>query len=184
MSDTVLETARLVLRRWRRSDIAEAAKIYAKPEVMDGNIPGGTWTAERTAQIIERMRELDTEMDFGFYPVILRESGALIGHCGLGPLERSGEIEVAYVLDSTHWGRGYASEAARAVVAHGFESAGLERIVAVAFPHNERSFAVMRRIGMTLVGPAQHFGSTVIKYERCRPSNTTGTSILQGLSSP
>lgn len=169
MDDTVLETPRLVLRRWRLGDVAEAAKIYAKPEIMDGNIPGGTWTAERTARVIERMRDLDAEMGFGFYPVILRETGALIGHCGLGPLERSGEIEVAYVLDSSHWGQGYASEASRAVVSHGFESAGIERIVAVAFPHNERSFAVMRRIGMTLVGPARHFGSTVIKYEIRRP---------------
>ncbi|HEX3456710.1 MAG TPA: GNAT family N-acetyltransferase [Candidatus Baltobacteraceae bacterium] len=165
MNEIVLETPRLILRRWRPDDVEEAAKIFAKPEVMDGNIPGGTWTAERTARIVERMRELDNEMGFGFYPIILRETGAIIGHCGLGPLEKSGEIEVAYILDSPHWKKGYASEAARAVVQRGFQDAGLDRIVAVAFPHNERSFGVMRRIGMTLVGPASHFGSTVIKYE-------------------
>jgi len=170
MNEIVLETPRLILRRWRPDDVDEAAKIFAKPEVMDGNIPGGTWTAKQTARILERMRELDKEMGFGFYPVILRETGALLGHCGLGPLERSGEIEVAYILDSPQWKKGYASEAARAVVQYGFENAGLDRIVAVAFPHNERSFGVMRRIGMGLVGPASHFGSTVIKYEIIKPA--------------
>ncbi len=44
MNEIVLETPRLILRRWRLNDVDEAAKIYAKPEVMDGNIPGGTWT--------------------------------------------------------------------------------------------------------------------------------------------
>jgi [ribosomal protein S5]-alanine N-acetyltransferase len=164
-ASVVLETPRLLLRRWNLDDVDEAAKIYGKPEVMDRNIPGGTWTHEQTLRIITRMRELDQEMGFGFYPVILKETGSIIGHCGLGPLEKSGEIEVAYILDSTHWGKGYASEAARAAVTHGLRRANLERIVAVAFPHNARSFAVMRRIGMTLVGPAEHFGSTLIKYE-------------------
>lgn len=164
----ILETPRLVLRRWNLDDAGEVAKIYAKPEVMDGNIPGGVWTRERTERIITRMRELDEEMGFGFYPVVLKETGALIGHCGLGPLEKSGEIEVAYILDSSAWGRGYATEAATAVVNDGFQRADLGRIVAVAFPHNTRSFAVMRRLGMTLVGPAQHFGTTVIKYELLR----------------
>ncbi len=169
MNEIVLETPRLILRRWRPDDVEEAAKIFAKAEVMDGNIPGGTWTTDQTARIIARMRELENEMGFGFYPLVLRETGSILGHCGLGPLEKSGEIEVAYILDSPHWKKGYASEAARALVQYGF-NAGLDRIVAVAFPHNERSFAVMRRIGMTLVGPAAHFGSTVIKYEILKPA--------------
>jgi [ribosomal protein S5]-alanine N-acetyltransferase len=139
-------------------------RIYANPEVMEF-IPGGVWSAERTAQVIARMRGLDAEQGFGFYPVVVKGLGTIIGHCGLGHLEQTPEIEVAYVLDSTYWGRGYATEAARAIVAHAFARLNISRLVAVAFPENARSFSVMRAIGMTPVGPAQHFGTTLIKYE-------------------
>jgi RimJ/RimL family protein N-acetyltransferase len=160
----VIETERLQLRRWRDEDAAAVTGIYLKPEVMKF-IPGGVWSPERTLRVIARMRELDIEHGYGFYPVVVKSLGTIVGHCGLGRLEQTPEIEVAYVLDSSHWGQGYASEAARAVVAHAFTQLNLSRIVAVAFPENARSIAVMRSIGMTALGTAQHFGATLVKYE-------------------
>jgi RimJ/RimL family protein N-acetyltransferase len=160
----IVETDRLLLRRWNDEDAAQTAHIYAKPEVMQC-IPGGVWSSERTARIIARMRELDVEQGYGFYPVVVKSLGTVIGHCGLGLLEQGPEIEVAYILDSPYWGKGYAGEAARAIVAHAFSKLHISRIVAVAFPENVRSIAVMRSIGMTPVGLAQHFGMTVVKYE-------------------
>jgi len=111
------------------------------------------------------MRELDIEQGFGFYPVLVKSLGKIIGHCGLGFLEQTPEIEVAYILDSRYWGQGYASEAAKATIAHGFSRLNISRIVAVAFPENVRSIGVMRSIGMTSLGPAHHFGATLVKYE-------------------
>jgi RimJ/RimL family protein N-acetyltransferase len=163
-SENVVETERLVLRRWRDGDAAAAAPIYAKPEVMQ-YIPHGTWDSDRTAQIVARMRELEQTQGFGFYPIVLKESGTIAGHAGLGYLESSGEIELAYVLDVPHWGKGLATEAGRALLAHGFRSIGLERIVAVAFPANQRSIEVMKRCGMMPFGHAWHFGREVVKYE-------------------
>jgi ribosomal-protein-alanine N-acetyltransferase len=160
----VVETERLVLRKWNDEDAALVAHIYAKSEVMEF-IPGGVWTADRTARAIARMRELDIEHGYGFYPVVVKSLGKVIGHCGLGRLEQTPEIEVAYLLDSAYWGQGYASEAARAIIAHAFSRVNLSRIVAVAFPENVRSISVMRSIGMTPVGLAQHFGATLVKYE-------------------
>ncbi|MGC1381899.1 MAG: GNAT family N-acetyltransferase [Candidatus Baltobacteraceae bacterium] len=171
----VVETARLVLRRWEDGDAALAAPIYAKPEVMR-YIPSGAWDGQRTARIVTRMRELEKEQGFGFYPVVFKASGAIIGHAGLGNLEAGAEIELAYVLDQPYWGKGLATEAARAILRHGFAATGLERIVAVAFPENERSVAVMRRCGMTPLGRAWHFGREVVKYEACRPA----TKVARG----
>jgi RimJ/RimL family protein N-acetyltransferase len=114
------------------------------------------------------MRELDIEQGFGFYPIVVKSLGKIIGHCGLGFLEKTPEIEVAYVLDSPYWGQGYASEAARAAIAYGFSKLNISRIVAVAFPENVRSIGVMRAIGMTPLGPARHFGATLVKYEAKR----------------
>jgi ribosomal-protein-alanine N-acetyltransferase len=138
--------------------------MYADPEVMR-YIPGGVWSLERTRQIIARMTELDRETGFGFYPVIRAEDQMILGHCGLGRLENGSEIEVAYILDKAFWGRGYASEAAAATLERAFTTGIAHRIVAVAFPQNIRSIAVMRRCGMQRVGRAQHFGVDLEKFE-------------------
>jgi RimJ/RimL family protein N-acetyltransferase len=164
MSCVVLESERLLLRKWNDEDAAAVEDIYLKPEVMEF-IPGGVWSPERTARVIARMRELDVEQGFGFYPVVVKSLGKIIGHCRLGFLEQTPEIEVAYVLDSPYWGQGYASEAARAMIDHGFLRLNILRIVAVAFPENVRSIGVMRSIGMTPLGTAHHFGATLVKYE-------------------
>jgi RimJ/RimL family protein N-acetyltransferase len=164
MNAMIVETERLLLRTWNDDDVALVEDIYAKPEVM-AFIPGGVWSRNRTARAVARMRELHGEQGFGFYPIVLKSLGKIVGHCGLGFLEQTPEVEVAYILDSPYWGQGYASEAARAVIAHAFSKLQIARIVAVAFPENVRSIGVMRAIGMTHVGLAQHFGATLVKYE-------------------
>ena len=164
MSGVILESERLLLRKWGDEDVAAVEDIYLKPEVMEF-IPGGVWSPDRTARVVARMRELDIEQGFGFYPVLLKSLGKIIGHCGLGFLEQTPEVEVAYVLDSRYWGQGYASEAAKAMIAHGFSRLNISRIVAVAFPQNVRSIGVMRSIGMTPLGTAHHFGAALVKYE-------------------
>jgi RimJ/RimL family protein N-acetyltransferase len=164
MSEVVVETERLLLRKWNDADACLVAHIYAKPEVMK-YIPTGVWSPDRTARVIARMRELDLERGYGFYPVVVKNQGTVIGHCGLGQLEKTPEVEIAYVLDSPFWGRGYASEAARAVIEHAFSKLKISRVVAVAFPENVRSIGVMRSVGMKPVGLAHHFGAMLVKYE-------------------
>jgi RimJ/RimL family protein N-acetyltransferase len=172
MSSVVVETERLLLRKWDDDDDAAVAHIYLKPEVMEF-IPGGVWSPDRTVRTVARMRELDVEHGFGFYPVVVKSLGTIVGHCGLGRLEQTPEIEVAYILDSDYWGQGYASEAARAMIAYGFSRLNISRIVAVAFPENTRSIRVMRSVGMTPLGLAQHFGATLVKYEARRKAGLT-----------
>ena len=164
MSCVVVETERVLLRKWNDEDASSVADIYLKPEVMKF-IPGGVWSPDRTVRAVARMRELEIEHGYGFYPVVVKSLGKIIGHCGLGLLEQTPEIEVAYILDSSYWGKGYASEAVRAIIAHGFSRLNISRIVAVAFPENVRSIGVMRAVGMTPFGLAHHFGATLVKYE-------------------
>ncbi|HEY3676056.1 MAG TPA: GNAT family N-acetyltransferase [Candidatus Tumulicola sp.] len=162
--EIVFRTKRLVLRRWQEGDAEALAATYADPDIMR-YIPGGVWSLERTKQIIARMSQLERDNGFGFYPVIRAGDECILGHCGLGRLENGDEIEVAYVLGKAHWGYGYASEAASATIDHAFRTGVAQRIVAVAFPENFRSTAVMHRIGMRRVGRAQHFGAELEKYE-------------------
>jgi ribosomal-protein-alanine N-acetyltransferase len=164
----IVETERLLLRTWNDDDAAAVAPIYAKPEVME-YIPGGVWSSDRTARAITRMRELNIEQGYGFYPVVVKRFGTIIGHCGLGRLEQTPEIEVAYILDAPYWGQGYASEAVKAIITDAFSRLRLARIVAVAYPQNVRSIGVMRAAGMSPVGLAQHFGTTLVKYAASAP---------------
>jgi ribosomal-protein-alanine N-acetyltransferase len=100
----------------------------------------------------------------------------MIGCGGLQPLEDSGEIEIGYSFAKLFWGQGYATEMAAAWFRYGFESAGLERIVAVADPENTGSWRVMEKLGMQYEGRAHYYGMECVKYaiarEQFRPSDS------------
>jgi hypothetical protein len=84
---------------------------------------------------------------FGYFSLILRDEGEMIGFAGLREAEGEG-VELLYALDPAHWGSGLATEAAFEVLRWGFFDAGLDTILAGADPPNRASFEVMRRLGM------------------------------------
>ena len=89
-----------------------------------------------------------------------RDGDALVGVAGLLLVEGSGpEVEAVYLVRRDRWGRGYATEALRAILRLGHEGLGLGRIIAIAWPEHERSLRVMERAGMTDDGE-------VVAYER------------------
>jgi [ribosomal protein S5]-alanine N-acetyltransferase len=159
-----ITTNRLYQRPWRPADAGTIFPMYSKPEVMRW-IPGGPWDRAQTEKFVARMIESHEQQGFCIYPVVLKESDRIIGHCGLHHLEQGPEIEIAYLFDEPYWGRGFATEIGAAVLESAFGTTGIERIVAVAFPENLRSIAVMRRIGMRPIGIARHFNADVVKYE-------------------
>lgn len=146
----VIETERLLLRRFTPEDAEDNYRIYADPENMRfmGSPPESV-EAERD----NIRRHIDGYYDrhgFGLWAVVLREDGRLVGRCGLlrQPLEGAQVVELSYLLDRHYWGRGLATEAARAVVKLGFEKYGLPRVVAFIHPENAASVRVALRVGM------------------------------------
>lgn len=98
------------------------------------------------------LTRLAADPRFGSWAVVERASGVPAGAVVLKPLpDGDGEVEIGWHLHPDSWGRGYASEAARAMLARGF-SYGLPEIWAVTDPANDRSIAVCRRIGLRLLG--------------------------------
>ena len=91
-------------------------------------------------------------------------SGQMIGFCGLQPLPNTAEIEIGWWLAPSHWGRGLATEAARAVLQDGFGRAGLQRIVAIAHPDNRASRHVMEKLGMAFERNTLYKGIDVVLY--------------------
>lgn len=86
--------------------------------------------------------------DFGQWVVLLASSGERVGFCGLREVTGAGDVELLYGLAPAHWGRGLATEAARAVLAHAFEACGLERVIGRTDPPNVASMRLLERSGM------------------------------------
>jgi ribosomal-protein-alanine N-acetyltransferase len=151
-------TARLILRSWRPEDRAAFSAINADPRVME--FLGEPLTREQSDALADRIVGKIVRQGFGFWAVEVPGVAPLVGFVGLNvptfdaPFMPA--VEIGWRLGSAYWGRGYATEAARAVLEFGFDVAGLEEIVAFTTSRNERSRRVMERIGMTR-DPADDF---------------------------
>lgn len=147
----MLETERLILRRWRSGDREPWAAMNADPEVM-GYYERRLTVAESDARI-ERLEQHFDDHGFGEYAVERRADGVFLGMVGLATLEApiplAPGVEAGWQLARHAWGQGYATEAARAAMDDGFARLGLKEIVAFTATTNLPSQAVMDRIGMT-----------------------------------
>lgn len=148
--DLVLRTPRLILRPWRDADDEAFAAMFDDPPVMEF-LPAATG-AEIDA-FIQRIKTHFAEHGFGWWAVEVPQVAPFIGYVGLSVPRFEAPfmpaVEVGWRLASAHWGKGYATEAARAALEAGFTRFGLGEIVSFTVPANTRSTRVMERIGMT-----------------------------------
>jgi len=161
MTPIELETPRLRLRRWREEDREPFAALNADPRVME-HFPAPI-PRERSDATVDACMAAFATRGWGNWAVERMDTGEFIGFTGLSIPQRqfhfSPCVEVGWRLAHAHWGHGFASEAARAALAVGFERLGLEEIVSMTACTNTRSQAVMRRIGLVDTGEVfEHLG--------------------------
>ncbi|MEU7085848.1 GNAT family N-acetyltransferase [Streptomyces achromogenes] len=152
-----LHTDRLLLRRWRDSDLEPWAAMNADPEVRE-HLGDLLSRDQSDASVAQYQADFDRR-GYGWWAVEVRGTGEFIGFAGLDPVDDGMPftgVEIGWRLARSAWGQGYATEAARAVLAYGFDTLGLPEILAVTTSTNHRSQAVMRRIGM-IRDPADDF---------------------------
>ena len=146
----VFDTERLRLRQWKDSDRAPYAALNADPRVMEYFL--SVQSREASDASIDAWSSAIAAGGFGNWAVEVRETGEFIGFTGLSVPKRALPfmpcVEIGWRLAAQHWGRGYASEAARKALQIGFERFGLDEIVSFTAVVNQRSRAVMARIGM------------------------------------
>jgi ribosomal-protein-alanine N-acetyltransferase len=159
----------LILCDWERDDWLEFRNIAADPEVIRYISDGTPWSEARSRQFVERQIELFRESGFCLWKLLPRDSGGLIGFCGIQPLPGTDEIEIGWWLARAWWGRGLATEAARAVLADAFTRVGLERIVSIAQPANTASVRIMQKLGMSYERMSESRGISVVLYSLGRP---------------
>jgi RimJ/RimL family protein N-acetyltransferase len=146
----MIDTPRLLLREWRDEDLEPFSLLNADERVCE--FLGKTFTPEESRAMIERYQAHFREHGFGIWAVEVKHGPAFIGYTGLWIQSFQAHftpcIEIGWRLSFEYWGKGYATEAAKAVLNHAFTQLGIDEIVAFTVPKNGRSRAVMEKIGM------------------------------------
>jgi ribosomal-protein-alanine N-acetyltransferase len=145
-----LRTPRALLRHWRDDDREGFAELNADPEVME-HFPSVLTRAESDA-LVDRIMAGMTERGWGLWAVELTATGAFCGFVGLNPVSFDAPfapaVEIGWRLARSCWGKGIATEAARAVLSCAFGTLGLEEVVSFTSTTNLRSQRVMEKLGM------------------------------------
>lgn len=145
-----LVTERLILRSWRDEDRPPFAAMNADPEVM--RYFPATLSREESDALVDRLIEAEQTFGMTFFATEEQASGRFIGLIGMRPspdfLPTTPDVEIGWRLARDMWGRGLATEAARALLRVGFGELGIERIVAFTSTANLASRRVMEKIGL------------------------------------
>lgn len=167
-----INTERLALRPWEDSDVDFAFDLYSRWVVQRfiGNEPAVMNSRREALDKVARFQSIDHPVH-GIWAVTRKEDSTPVGTLllkpipasGEEPLEASSDVEIGWHFHPDHWGNGYATEAAAAVLEHAF-AAGLEQVVAVTNPANEASQSVCRRIGMEHQGQTEDYYNATCEF--------------------
>lgn len=147
----MITTERLLLREMRQSDYAGLSKILQDRDVMYAY--EGPFTDEETQEWLDRQLTRYREDGFGLYAVVLKETGEMIGQCGLTwqPCKDRTVLEVGYLFQKAFWHRGYATEAAKACREYAFRVLNAGEVFSIIRDTNTASQNVAKRNGMVIV---------------------------------
>jgi ribosomal-protein-alanine N-acetyltransferase len=163
----VIKTERLQLREFTQEDAPGFYELNLDPEVLryTGDKP---FASLAEAEDFIRNYENYERDGFGRWSVFLKETGEYIGFCGLNYRPAMDEIDLGFRFRRAYWGKGYATEAARASLLHGFQVYNLGRIVARAMRANTASHRVIQKLGMRFEKEFSEHGEVWYQYEITR----------------
>lgn len=163
-----LETKRLILKTTELSDLDNLVALRSDPDVM-----------KYTGDDVQGKEEVKEALNFfisyydkhgmGFFSVFEKETGSFVGQAGLFHLlfdERQPEIEIAYRLHKKFWGKGYATELAKAIIQWGFQHLSKDKLIASSYPENVASQKVLKKAGLDFRGRIKlDDGTKLFRYE-------------------
>ncbi len=171
----VIETPRLILRHFTLDDVEDLAAIHDDRIVME--FYPRTRTYEETKQQVERIIDDYQQHGWGVWATIYKASNKFIGRCGLKSWVVNGhpETEIGYMLAKEYWGRGLATEVARAIRDYGFKM-GCDRLISLIDHGNIASQKVALKTGLTYEQDVQMWGKNVRLYAIYQPGKSLNTS--------
>ncbi len=164
MDIPTITTPHLTLRAFVEQDAAPLHRIFGAPGVLRYFPSDKPPTLDQVRKMIAGQLKHWEQYDYGWWATVLRSENTFIGWSGLQFLPDTDEIEIAYLLDPDFWGRGLATEAARAGLRYGFADLELQTIVAIVHPENAASRRVIDKLGMSFVEQKPYFGMDCCRY--------------------
>jgi RimJ/RimL family protein N-acetyltransferase len=162
LSQYFLRTPRLGFRWWQATELNLARSLWGDPEVT--RLIGGPFTPEQVRARLEQEIAGATANGIQYWPIFLLSNDDFAGCCGLRPYRPAEEIlEIGFHLRRNHWGNGYASEAAQAVIDYAFSSLAAKALFAGHHPANETSKRLLEKLGFRYVGD-EHYAPTGLMH--------------------
>lgn len=161
--DSQLETKRLILRPMLGTDLDALLLIFTDPKVMAA-FDHPPFTREQMQCWLQRNLDHQEQYGYGLFSILLKQTGELIGDCGLEQMEDQGAAELGYDFRSDFWNQGYATEAACAVREYAFKILKLPRLISLIRVGNLPSKRVAEKVGMTLVEECTRYDIQYWKY--------------------
>jgi RimJ/RimL family protein N-acetyltransferase len=149
-----LLSSRLILRRFRESDLAPFCRYRSDPRVARYQ-DWESWSEEEGRRLLEWQMTLHPDVPGTWFQLAieLAETGALIGDCGLHTLaDRPGQAEIGFTMAREHQGKGYATEAVNLLLDYVFGKLGKHRVIAVTDTRNVPATRLLERVGMRREG--------------------------------
>ena len=164
---TQIETKRLLMRPFAAGDLEFLVRHHADAEVM-GQMQGGVQTADQARAELDGYQATWHDHGFGIWALFHKDSGAFVGECGLRLVEDDIGMRLRITLAKPWRGQGLAGEAMAAAAGFGFESAGLDRLVAVTQAVNRPARKILEGLGMSYRPDLDLRGGAVLVYELTR----------------
>ncbi|MBK7449513.1 MAG: GNAT family N-acetyltransferase [Anaerolineales bacterium] len=163
-SNKIITTERLLLRLFTTADREALFQITQEPNILQYFPTKTAWSMEKVDRSIQYQTEHWDKHSYGQMAVTLRETGQLMGWCGLEFLPDTNETEVGYLLSGIFWGKGYATEAAKASVQFGISEIKLSEIIGLTDPLNIASQRVLEKCGLTFTRRQAYFGMEMFRF--------------------
>ena len=164
----LVETERLFIRQWVPDDWKRFRPLGTDPRVLE-YLATEPWSDERIRRFIDKGIEVAKTRGWILWPVIHREDAVLIGFCGFSD-EFPPDVEIGWRFLPDYWGKGLATEAAKAVMRYGFDTFGFGRLICVPQAANRPSIRVAEKLGMAFERSFVHKGKEVVCYAKDNPN--------------
>jgi RimJ/RimL family protein N-acetyltransferase len=164
----ILETPRLILREFTEDDGEQAYLLNLDPDVIRYTGDGPFESIDAARNFLKNYPDYQKN-GFGRWATIDKQSGEFVGWCGLKYIEDLQEYDIGYRFFKRHWGKGYATESAKACLDHGFAQLNMPFIVGRAAKANTASIHVLQKIGLQYYKEGVFHGDDSVVYRLDRP---------------
>jgi ribosomal-protein-alanine N-acetyltransferase len=160
-----LSSDRLLLRPIASSDLAALQEFWNDPEVRRYLWADQIMSRDAVGKIVAASESYFDDLGSGFFAIeVAKNPGVLVGFCGHRRFEDGQQVELLYGILPEYWGEGYVTEAANEVLRHGFDSCGIDQVIAATDTPNQQSVRVMQRLGMVFEERREFHGLDTVFY--------------------